>query len=94
VSKYVDEYQNVHIQDNVLGRGGQGIVFRTKDPDLAIKLVTDESGNPLTDPEILKKYSDRLKKVRFLPLPDGVNVSIPAALLIDNAGYVSIGMQK
>ena len=40
-NRYVDEYQNVHIQDKVLGQGGQGVVFRTRDPDLAIKLVTD-----------------------------------------------------
>ncbi len=86
--RYIDEYQNVHNRDKVLGQGGQGIVFRTKDPDLAIKLVTDESGRPLTDTESLKKYSQRLKKVRLLPLPEGLNLSVPAALLIDSAGYV------
>ena len=35
-NRYVDEYQNVHIQDKVLGQGGQGVVFRTRDPDLVI----------------------------------------------------------
>lgn len=85
---YVDEYQNVHNQDKVLGQGGQGIVFRTKDPDLAIKLVTDESGKPLTDEASLKRYSQRFKRVRLLPLPDQLNVSVPTALLQNKAGYV------
>ena len=87
-NQYVDEYQNVHNQDKVLGQGGQGVVFRTKDPDLAIKLVTDESGNPLTDEASLERYSQRFKRVRLLPLPERLNISVPAALLQNNAGYV------
>ena len=87
-NQYVDEYQNVHILDKVLGQGGQGVVFRTKDPDLAIKLVTDESGSPLTDEDSLKRYSQRFKRVRLLPLPERLNISVPAALLQNNAGYV------
>jgi serine/threonine protein kinase len=86
--RYVDEYQNVHIQDKVLGQGGQGVVFRTKDPDLAIKLVTDESGNPVTDKESVERYSKRFKRVRLLPLPESLNISVPAALLQNNAGYL------
>ena len=87
-NEYVDEYQNVHLQDKVLGQGGQGVVFRTKDPDLAIKLVTDESGNPVTDEESVERYSKRFKRVRRLPLPESLNISVPAALLQNNAGYV------
>lgn len=87
-NEYVDEYQNVHIQDKVLGQGGQGVVFRTKDPDLAIKLVTDESGNPVTNEESVERYSKHFKRVRLLPLPESLNISVPAALLQNNAGYV------
>jgi serine/threonine protein kinase len=87
-NQYVDEYQNVHIQDKVLGQGGQGMVFRTKDPDLAIKLVTDESGTPVTDEVSVEKYSKRFKSVRLMPLPERLNISVPAALLQNNAGYV------
>lgn len=87
-NQYVDEYQNVHIQDMVLGQGGQGVVFRTKDPDLAIKIVTDESGNPVSDEESVERYSKRFKRVRLLPLPENLNISVPVALLRNNAGYV------
>ena len=88
LNKYVDEYQNVHIQDKVLGQGGQGVVFRTQDPDLAIKLVTDQSGTPIIDKESVERYSKRFKRVRLLPLPENLNISVPAALLQNNAGYV------
>ncbi len=88
IKKYVDDYQNVHLEGEMLGQGGQGVVFRTNDPDLAIKLVTDESGNPVTDEKSVKRYSNRFKRVRLLPLPEKLNISLPAALLQDNAGYV------
>lgn len=84
----VDEYKNIHILDKMLGQGGQGVVFCTKDPDLAIKFVTDESGKPLTDKSSLKKYSQRFRRVRLLPIPEGLNISVPAALLENSAGYV------
>ena len=87
-NKFIDDYQNIHIQDKILGQGGQGVVFRTKDPDLAIKLVTDESGNPVTDEESVERYSKRFKRVRLLHLPERLNISVPAALLQNNAGYV------
>jgi len=87
-NKYVDEFQNVHLQDKKLGQGGQGVVFRTKDPDLAIKLVTDESGTPVTDEESVEFYSKRFKRVRLLPLPESLNISVPVALLQNKAGYV------
>ena len=87
-NRYVDEYHNEHTRDKVLGQGGQGIVFRTNYPDLAIKLITDESGNPLKDEASLKGYSQRFKRIRLLPLPDRINVSVPVALLQNNAGYV------
>jgi serine/threonine protein kinase len=87
-NRFIDEYQNVHFKDKVLGKGGQGVVFRTKDPDLAIKLVTDESGVPLTDKSSVEKYSLRFKRFRLLPLPERLNISVPVALLQNNAGYV------
>jgi len=88
IKKYTDEFQNIHIQDKILGEGGQGVVFRTKDPDLAVKLVTDEIGNLITDKKSVAKYSKRFKDVRLLPLPENLNISVPIALLQNNAGYV------
>lgn len=36
----VDEQGNVHILDKVLGEGGQGIVWATNNPDIAVKLIS------------------------------------------------------
>lgn len=85
---FVDEYFNIHYEDKEIGKGGQGKVFRTKDPDIAIKLVTDAAGNPITDAETLKTYSQRFKRVRLLPLPQQINISTPVATLRGQAGYV------
>ena len=87
LKKYVDEYQNVHIEDKVLGKGGQGVVFRTKDPDIAIKLVTDNSGNPVTDKHLIEQHSKVFKRVRLLPLPENINISLPTTLLQNNAHF-------
>ncbi|EPB0854872.1 serine/threonine protein kinase [Yersinia enterocolitica] len=85
---YVDEYQNVHHREDDLGDGGQGVVFRTGDPDLAIKLVTGEGKKPVTDAARITYYSSRFKRVRLLPLPEDLNISVPVALLANHAGYV------
>jgi hypothetical protein len=37
----VDEYGNVHQIADELARGGQGVVYRTKDADLAVKQPLD-----------------------------------------------------
>ena len=34
--RFIDEYNNIHESSEELGRGGQGVVFRTKDPDVAV----------------------------------------------------------
>lgn len=36
----VDERGNVHLLAEPIGHGGQGVVFRTRDPNTAVKLVT------------------------------------------------------
>src|SRR5690554_4616931 len=88
-NEYVDEYQNIHILGEQLAPpGGQGIVYRTKDPDLAIKLVIDSEGNTVNDSESVEKCSQRFKRVRFLPIPMDMNIALPAVVLENKAGYV------
>lgn len=86
--EFVDEYQNVHFKRKVLGKGGQGVVFRTSDPDVAIKLVIDSEGNAITEEASLDFYKQRLKRLSLLPLPNRINLSVPIALLKNQAGYV------
>lgn len=79
-----DEYGNLHYLADELARGGQGVVFRTRDADLAIKQPLDASGQP--DKNV--NLRDRFQNIRILPLPSRIPVSQPLAILRDTPGYV------
>ena len=80
----VDEYGNIHCLSEELARGGQGVVFRTTDPDLAIKQPLDASGNV----DRKAKLRERFQSIRLLPLPARIPISLPLAILRDEPGYV------
>lgn len=80
----VDEYGNIHYPASELARGGQGVVFRTMDVDLAIKQPLDAFGNPDKN----AKLRDRFHNIRRLPLPARIRISLPLAILRDEPGYV------
>lgn len=74
--------QNYHITGE-LSRGGQGVVLKTKDPQILIKialkndkLVQDTSGN------------EQYTKLRFLPIAANEHVTLPLATLKNYEGYV------
>lgn len=79
-----DEYGNLHYLADELARGGQGVVFRTKDADLAIKQPLDASGQP----DQSAKLRNRFQNIRLLPIPSRIPVSLPLANLRDEPGYV------
>jgi hypothetical protein len=82
-AQFVDEYLNVHHRGTELGRGGQGVVFRTRDADVAVKLALDGDGQPVTH----AGYVEKLRRVRALPVPLGLHLSTPMAVLRETAGY-------
>ena len=79
-----DEYDNQHELNDELARGGQGVVFRTRDADLAIKQPLDASSNP--DKNV--NLHNRFQRIRLLPLPPRIPISLPLAILRDEPGYV------
>lgn len=79
-----DEYGNQHYLADELARGGQGVVFRTKDADLAIKQPLDASG----EPDQGANLRGRFQNIRLLPMPARIPVSLPLAILRDEPGYV------
>lgn len=81
-----DEYGNLHYLTEELARGGQGVVFRTMDADLAIKQPLDASGQPDKDANL----RDRFQNIRLLPMPPHIPVSLPLAILRDEPGYVML----
>lgn len=84
VKTLVDEYGNIHYPSEELARGGQGVVFRTTDADLAIKQPLDASGKPDSNAHL----HERFHSIRLLPLPPRIPISLPLASLRDEPGYV------
>lgn len=80
----VDEYDNLHHLSEELARGGQGVVYRTTDADLAIKQPLDPAGNPDKN----DKLRERFQNIRLLPLPSRIPISLPLSILRDESGYV------
>jgi serine/threonine protein kinase len=79
-----DEYGNQHELADELARGGQGVVFRTRDADLAVKQPLDASGLPDKNANL----RDRFQNIRLLPMPPRIPVSLPLSILRDEPGYV------
>jgi serine/threonine protein kinase len=79
-----DEYGNVHCLTDELARGGQGVVFLTKDADLAIKQPLDASGKPDKNANLQNCFHN----IRLLPMPPRILISLPLAILRDEPGYV------
>ena len=81
---YVDTYGRSHIASKVLSSGGQGIVYKTEEPNTLIKL----EWNPFTQ-EINKDVSNNEKfdEIRILPLLEKTNLTLPQTILRDVAGY-------
>ena len=79
-----DEYSNLHYVGVELAKGGQGVVFRTMDADLAIKQPLDASGQPDKNADL----RGRFQSIRLLPMPHRIRVSLPLAILRDEPGYV------
>ena len=82
--RFVDERGNIHYLKDELARGGQGVVYRTGDPDLAIKQPLDGNGNPDTSTDVRSTFS----RVRTLCLPKDIPISLPLVILRDKPGYV------
>ncbi|MDR0551186.1 MAG: hypothetical protein LBG72_04115 [Spirochaetaceae bacterium] len=79
-----DEYGNIHYLGDELARGGQGVVFRTKDADLAIKRALNAAGAP----DKSANLKDRFRNIRTLPLPPRIPISMPLSILRNEPGYV------
>ncbi|MDR2596005.1 MAG: hypothetical protein LBC76_01670 [Treponema sp.] len=77
-----DEYDYLHCLGRELARGGQGVVYRTSDDDLAVKQPLNAAGE-LDNTAGLRK---RFQNIRLLPLPPRIPISMPLAILRDKPG--------
>jgi hypothetical protein len=80
----IDQFGNRHHLCSQLARGGQGVVYRTADQDLAIK-------QPLSADGEIDRHSElheRFQSIRCLPFPPRIPIALPLATLRDEPGYV------
>lgn len=86
--KVVDEFGNIHFLSRKIGQGGQGAVFLTDDPTLAVKCVLDDNENPIIDAQSIENYNKASKRIKMYPIPDDISIAKSDALLKSCVGYV------
>ena len=78
----VDENGYKHFLEAEIGRGGQGITWQTKDPNIIVKMkVNPSSGEAIVDEKEYEKYKEDLDEVRILNLPEDIHIARPVSLL-------------
>ena len=84
--KYVeDSYGHIHNITKEISRGGQGVVLRTQDNNIAIKLELDLKTQDAIDDD---SKNMKFMEIRLLPIPQSLNITLPLATLKNKAGYV------
>ena len=86
--KVTDEYGNIHYKNEELARGGQGVVYRTTDSNLAIKQPLNSDGQIDMDSVRRERFRKLYRNIRTLPLPKGIHISLPLANFREEPGYV------
>lgn len=82
--KFEDIYGYSHTVTNEISRGGQGAVFRTTNTNIALKLEIDCLNNEFKQNS---NVNDSFNKLRLLPIPQGINLTLPIAPLKEYSGY-------
>lgn len=82
--QYEDIYGNVFNIDRELSSGGQGIVYKTKEPNVLLKI----QWNPQTKKINVNTLDNRnFDEIRLLPIPQNTNITLPQSILKDCVGY-------
>ena len=82
-----DAYGTKHTPTRLLGEGAQGTTCLTSNPKTILKIALGEDHVILKDELIIKELIDRIQYVRTLPIPSGINLTLPEAILRGLAGY-------
>ncbi|MCD8238647.1 MAG: protein kinase [Clostridiales bacterium] len=79
----VDEIGNKHYLEAEIGSGGQGAVWKTKDPNIIVKMrVNPVTGEPIVNEKAYEKYKNEIiDEVRILGIPDHIHIAKPEYML-------------
>lgn len=81
---YVDSYGRTHTLTKMLNCGGQGVVYRTDEPNVLVKL----EWNPETQEIIMDSAGNvKFEDIRLLPIFPKTNITVPQSVLKEAAGY-------
>lgn len=83
--QFEDIYGYTHNTTAEISRGGQGIVFRTENPNIAVKVALNSLKNGFSEDLSENKLFESL---RLLPIPSKINLTLPQATLRKYSGYV------
>lgn len=81
--EFEDNYGHKHNLIKEISRGGQGAVYRTSDRNIAVKLCLIDDEPVLDDSQ-----NNDFNKIRLLPFPKSLNLTLPRAVLKGASGYV------
>ena len=82
--QYEDIYGNVFSIDKELSSGGQGIVYKTREPNVLLKIEWNSQTKKINiNTEDNKKFDE----IRLLPIPQNTNITLPQSILKDCVGY-------
>ena len=77
----IHNYQHIYNEEyGLLGEGGQGAVYRTKDGDTALKIDNDKEVS-------LEKFKEKMERLIYKPLLD-LDIITPLVLLKEQKGYI------
>lgn len=83
--QFEDIYGYTHNTTSEISRGGQGIVFRTENPNIAVKVALNSLGNGFSEDS---SDNEVFESLRLLPIPSKINLTLPQATLRKFSGYV------
>ena len=80
--KILDLNENEHVVRNFIAGGGQGEIYSTKDPSIALKINKKNDNNEL------------FETLLRLPIPKNINITLPIAILKEKSGYIMFFLEK
>ena len=83
IFKVEDDYSQTYFITDELSRGGQGVVYRTRDDEILIKIALKD-GKLVSDPSGNAEY----KRLKRLPVDPETHITLPLAVLKNYEGYV------